>query len=1015
MIPKPRTVTLAWLATGLALGQLGCQGQRELASTDHLPGIGEPPTAMMTSEPGARPEPTLPPTEAMTDLPDAHAVIEASQANHSATDLLDDWGWRATAEFQSRPPTQNDHAGAERPEQTLVRNALGANDSKSSTPITVLGERDGIQYGRWTHGPADTLSIEIRLDTVGEDETAGNALEAMIERAAKLWSWRIADTWQPLERYEGELKGRIADEEVRIGPGGEHSTGLEVEITVSDLPGSILGRAHKGEDVTERWEPRFAGIQLDTKTAQRATHTSGFHTIVHELGHVLAAWRGDEEMGDHARYTDHTNGTWTGPNVVALHGRPAPFQSRNRPYTWIHGERPAYTRQYDLRHSGVCTSALAYCRSGAGEPRITPQEIDFAFLADLGMTILDPGTAPETYGLGAWNEDVAWGITVARTVKIHRPSIEPTLSWWDEEWQGLRIFDLFDARVDVVGDRTLGTLQADPLLGTLRYTGALLGTTLGSERLLPVTGQANLEIEPERHVGEAVFSALEVHRRGKPEPFPGGILRYRLSLSDGGIEGTDRGSSLRGDFYGPEYRSVAGTLRDPFAGLLAAFGAGLDERPREETIVQEADYLLGATWRFRTNDAAEEGRGEYACPGKEPCTMRRARHHNAWGPWETTDRVTVTTEIQRHREHTKRHAEQNIGEIRIARHTGKRDDGARGRYSANGHTGTMTHATFGTGFERYNTWYGANAPSSDFGAVWSFAAGSASTTLPPWTASWSGTVLGYQTYSFIGEDPLVRGQARLSFRSEDARINIAFSELETEDGRALDDFGFEDVAARPDGTFERDRPVGSIRGSFFGPDHTESAGVFSYNGPYRSAMSGSFGATLDPAATPVLHAIGTVRLPPGDPTGNYEYDGWGVWAEEAGVRIASARFESTTTTASPGMTIDGTPTGTNPETGSAVWTGMARAFETAERGRPVKGAAQIDVDLESAIADVAITHLDRGHDDLRWTSLPIEDGRFAEISTGASIEGAFYGPAHQAAAGAFRSARLEGVFVATRD
>ena len=238
---------------------------------------------------------------------------------------------------------------------------------------------------------------------------------------------------------------------------------------------------------------------------------------------------------------------------------------------------------------------------------------------------------------------------------------------------------------------------------------------------------------------------------------------------------------------------------------------------------------------------------------------------------------------------------------------------------------------------------------------------------------------------------------------------------ETEDGRALDDFGFEDVAARPDGTFERDRPVGSVRGSFFGPDHTESAGVFSYNGPYRSAMSGSFGATLDPAATPVLHAIGTVRLPPGDPTGSYEYDGWGVWAEEAGVHIASARIESTTTTASPGMTIDGTPTGTNPETESAVWTGTARAFETAERGRPVKGAAQIDVDLGSAIADVAITHLDRGHDDLRWTSLPIEDGRFAEISTGASIEGAFYGPAHQAAAGAFRSARLEGVFVATRD
>ena len=109
MLLNPRPTTPAWLATGLALAQLGCQGQPELASTDRLSGIPEPPPAVMTPEPEARPESTLPTADAMTNLPGARAVVEPSQANHSATDLLDDWGWRVhdfeslAERFEARP------------------------------------------------------------------------------------------------------------------------------------------------------------------------------------------------------------------------------------------------------------------------------------------------------------------------------------------------------------------------------------------------------------------------------------------------------------------------------------------------------------------------------------------------------------------------------------------------------------------------------------------------------------------------------------------------------------------------------------------------------------------------------------------------------------------------------------------------------------------------------------------------------------------------------------------------
>ena len=47
-------------------------------------------------------------------------------------------------------------------------------------------------------------------------------------------------------------------------------------------------------------------------------------------------------------YTDTEPGTWTGPDVVAVHGGPAPFQDHADPETWVEGERDPLASQYNF-------------------------------------------------------------------------------------------------------------------------------------------------------------------------------------------------------------------------------------------------------------------------------------------------------------------------------------------------------------------------------------------------------------------------------------------------------------------------------------------------------------------------------------------------------------------------------------------------------------------------------------------------------------------------------------------
>ena len=109
------------------------------------------------------------------------------------------------------------------------------------------------------------------------------------------------------------------------------------------------------------------------------------------MGHVLGAWLGDSSriLNRFGSYVDKTAGAWSGPNVVDLHGGPAPFQDASDPRTWVNGERNPLATNYDFAHSGVCASLMAYCNDESALPTFLPHAIDFAFLKDIGLTITE--------------------------------------------------------------------------------------------------------------------------------------------------------------------------------------------------------------------------------------------------------------------------------------------------------------------------------------------------------------------------------------------------------------------------------------------------------------------------------------------------------------------------------------------------------------------------------------------------------------------------------------------------
>ena len=990
---------------------------------------------------GTTPSGTRPGGRRLSDLP---------RNNPEAADLLDHWGHRRSQAIKEglslTPPLsgsdtfdlQATRSVAQRRSQTPIATSLQDGDE-----VQVIGTRRGVTFGRWAGGPADTLSIDFDLSEASPILTDDPAFRAMIERAGKAWSHRIVDTWTPWERSAGELKGWLGtgnpstpSPEVRVGPEGEISTGLELNVRDLDFTGDLTGRSGFGGGGVQRssnsWEPHFGTVAFNREFLQETGGARLLGLIVHEIGHVLGVWTTQSYPEHLSSYIDRTAGAWTGPNVVALHGGPAPFQNASDTHKWVDGERDPLATNYDFDHSGVCGSVMAYCAFEAALTAFLPDAIDFAFLKDLGMTITEETDRPETYGLAGWTDYAAFTVSVSRQLQMALADPQPHYGYYGGPWQTLDVVDLLQAEVDAFGYLSTRNFRSSYATkgrdGTVRYAGGLLGAALDRAGLPPVTGDTSLSVDLATLAGAASFTSLTVYADGTPEIFADGSLHYPIELSANTIVGTGAGSILQADFYGPKHEDVAGVLHDPRAGILASFGATLDERPSREDLIASADYLVGLSRLINTPEPVDEGWSHYRCGVGAACEMR----HNPTGPvgwsdWMATTRENVLASTAGWDWQNTARLEADHDFVRIERLTSASTDGARGRHVIDGYTSTMEHVAFGTGFERYSDWTTEpDVISPDFEHRWTGVQGTTSGYLPSDRARWSGPMLGYQYNLASSENRLVEGRATVDFSLSTNLVDVMFSEVASRDGqRDLSDFGFGDLQAAADGTFAHSDEYRRLYGAFFGPTHEEAGGTFYH---YETDVFGSFGARRTPD-TVTLEETGTTRVvgnisDDSGMYGLYAYDKWGFWGKQFQENLFGAFLEQNTTTTgsttsyyTPFGRIEGTPSGRNPVSGSAVWSGKVRAFETDPRGYlPVSGNARLEVDFGNAKVDVDFTDFEAGHSNMSWQALEIKEGAFWDPQVGqATIEGAFYGTEHQGVVGKFDRDHLRGVFGAVRD
>ena len=712
--------------------------------------------------------------------------------NVEAGDLLDHWGHRRIgllSEVLLEVPVESGDGVSDL--RGLLEAARKAGPSslvprlKEEDAVTVLGRSRGLTWGRWTGGPADTLSIGFDLEHLSKERREDSSLRAVLDRAGKVWSRRI-------------------DEE------GEASTGLVIYVTDPDLAYNVAGL---GGSQTFRpgdhWEPHTGALALNTDHIERAGEAQLFATTVHEIGHVLGSWWGTDRYGRDRPYMDREAGVWTGPHVVSVHGGPAPFQDADDTRGWHDGERSSEGHRFDFAHSGVCASVMAYCRQNAAISAFLPAELDFAFLADIGLSILPQTARPETYGLAGWMDHSAFTLSVSRDLDVSLADPQPRYFDNGAPWTTLETVDLLWAEGDAFGRRSSGSLaNSFPLTGTVRYAGGLIGAAVDRAGLPPVVGDANLSIGLDNLTGKASFTSLQVLSEGERHVFGEGSLHYPIAVGGNEIRDEAPGILLAADFYGPRHEEIAGTLDDSRAGLIASFGAKYDDRPDYRDVVAGADHargiLLGSSSGI--GDGAS-GWHRLKCGAGSGCDSQT----HGWGPGYEWQDVAATDGLSP-REHvlalTAGWGERlsadllfDDGAMRIERRYAGVTDGRRGRYGEDGYFGTMQHAAFGVRFHRYDNWAGDN------GELWnSFAQGTGfqgelSGSSLAGNAVWEGRMVGRQSNVPVGEDPFVEGRARVSVSLSRGEVDLGFTGV-TSMGRerALPDFGFAAIPPR----FRRD-------------------------------------------------------------------------------------------------------------------------------------------------------------------------------------------------------------------
>ena len=491
-----------------------------------------------------------------------------------AEDLLDHWNEpeQIRTELGLSPVDAAQVASRIRVLTDLI-NAAGGDPAETGTKlrnvrpedIEIIGERDGITYGRWTGGPAGTLNIEF-------DWRAAPGLtpeqRARMERAGKSWSWRILDDFgthvarQGTEVVHGGGEpgsfSVVFDEDVStngvlivvgVRTDDDHtSTGGPQEFSLF-YEGPVYSEEYESWDDYEAW---LGSILLSRRAVD------SFSVMAHEIGHVLGI--GIDNVPPVSRHINRVDHTFGGPESVRANGgEPVPFQWWNEEGQAVAPGTPG--AEVDYGHLGVCSSLMAYCRDSAVVYR--PSALDFAFLEDIGYQILDPATAsePELYGYGAWGRYSAWGAGVDRTIR----------------YQGGRTVEATDtlrAGADAFGlSPGVSLAEANaPLQGGITWSGSLIGVDLGQTMLPPVFGDAELQVELSTLRGTASFDDLTVHVDGVSSTFRVPRLEYDIGVTGNSFSDSD--GRVRGGFYGPAHEEMAGVLNDRSfsVNLMAGFG-----------------------------------------------------------------------------------------------------------------------------------------------------------------------------------------------------------------------------------------------------------------------------------------------------------------------------------------------------------------------------------------------------------------------------------------------------------
>ncbi len=478
--------------------------------------------------------------------------------NPTAEDLLDHWNdpEPLRAALGMSAVAAADIAGRKSSLADLI-NAAGGDSAETGTllrnvqpeDIEIIGERDGITYGRWKGGPAGTLNMEFDWRFAPDVDAA---VRARMERAGKAWSWRFLDDFGTHTLNKGseirfhDVLWAVLDEDVT-------TNGLRIFVVDKRSGGSSTGGARGPRKRTaDDYEPPFGGVLLSSD------HRESTGTMVHEIGHALGISSG--VFPSKTRFTNTTDYTFEGPEAMRANGgAPVPFQWVNQDNRPVPPHTPG--AEVDWGHLGVCTSIMAYC-SDRREVYL-PSELDFAFLDDIGYEILDAETAaePELYGYGAWGQYSAWGAGVERTI----------------EYEGSRIVEATDtlrAAADAFGMAPGATFAAAhaALQGNVTWSGSLIGVDLGRATLPPVFGDAELQVELSTLQGTALFDDLTVHVGGMASAFRAPRLEYDIGVTRNAF--SDREGHVRGGFFGPSHEEMAGVLDDRTVGvnLLAGFG-----------------------------------------------------------------------------------------------------------------------------------------------------------------------------------------------------------------------------------------------------------------------------------------------------------------------------------------------------------------------------------------------------------------------------------------------------------